>query len=246
MMKRLYILNTCASNATQNCSWRPRDLHINGALIKEQHDVKCVCLFTNQSRGGQPKKTYTGKGRPKNPDRKSHFSSLQSQMEDQKFPVIGIDCNFCPTSEVFNCKICTHFLKLPVALPCEHIFCLQCVKGICDKEQQNKYICPICTVPFKFVQVEQVKDYFMETLLTSSLQCNTCNEIVTLPNVTANMHTCDPDAVTKGIHKFLGTPLTTPLSPTLEKLGTHILKSKLTQSADHMSASFKTGGQVSI
>lgn len=149
----------------------------------------CI-LFSKQSKGGRPTKPYTGKGRPKKPEStvESHFSSSLSQMEDRQFPVLGNDCNFSSTSEVFNCKVCTHFLKLPVALPCEHTFCLECVKGICEKKHKNKNMCPLCNLPFQFVQVEHVKDYYLETVLTSRLQCNTCSEIVTQMQLRTSTH----------------------------------------------------------
>lgn len=52
-------------------------------------------------------------------------------------------------------------------------------------------------------------------------------------------HSCTQDALS-----ILQRPLDEPLTPAMEAIGSHILKSKLKQSGDGATASFKTGGQV--
>ena len=200
-----------------------------------------VCmLFTQQSKGGRPKKTNTGAGRPKQVETPTtHFDMLRSNMEERNLPKLTESSKFAPTSDMFKCPICRHFLRWPVAIPCEHVYCLQCVETM---EQKHTNQCTVCGVKYSFREVQLVKGHFMETLISSGLKCNKCNEVVSLTEL--SLHECDPDSITKGIETFLKTPLTSPLTSTLEKLGTHILKTKLAQSTDHVSATFKTGGQV--
>ncbi|KAJ8018004.1 hypothetical protein HOLleu_44242 [Holothuria leucospilota] len=53
-------------------------------------------------------------------------------------------------------------------------------------------------------------------------------------------HDCQSD-----IEKMMSRPLDAPPTPSMEALGSHILKTKLQQSEDGMAVSFKTGGLVS-
>ncbi|KAK7884359.1 hypothetical protein WMY93_027482 [Mugilogobius chulae] len=47
--------------------------------------------------------------------------------------------------EAFFCSICLELLKDPVTVPCGHSYCLSCVQGHWDKEDQKKlYSCPEC------------------------------------------------------------------------------------------------------
>lgn len=53
-------------------------------------------------------------------------------------------------------------------------------------------------------------------------------------------HTCLEDEAME----ILSHPLGEPLTPLMEAIGSHIVKSKLAQSADGITASFQTRGQV--
>lgn len=158
--------------------------------------VCAVCtIFEQQSKGGRPKKPTTGAGRPKRLETlDTHFGALKAQM--RTLPEINNIDKFSPTSDIFNCKICKNLLRLPVALPCNHVYCLQCISTVCNNEQTT-FQCPLCVSKFGFKQVEVVKDYFLECFTTSSLKCKTCNLVVPLKE--ANQHKCDPDSLTKGI-----------------------------------------------
>ncbi|CAJ1064610.1 finTRIM family%2C member 82 [Xyrichtys novacula] len=51
--------------------------------------------------------------------------------------------------DYFNCSVCLNLLKDPVAIPCGHSFCMDCISGYWNEaDYTGIYICPQCKITF--------------------------------------------------------------------------------------------------
>ncbi|XP_042284238.1 uncharacterized protein LOC121908364 [Thunnus maccoyii] len=102
--------------------------------------------------------------------------SLRGEMAQQGAQLDG--AKFC-------CSICLDLLKDPVAIPCGHSYCMSCIKGFWDEEDEKKiHSCPQCRQTFTsrpvLVKNTMLAD-LMEELKKTGLQAAPADHCYTGP-----------------------------------------------------------------
>ncbi|XP_076127559.1 tripartite motif-containing protein 16-like isoform X2 [Alosa pseudoharengus] len=103
----------------------------------------------------------------------------------------AISCN----QELFTCPICLDLLKDPVTIPCGHNYCMGCIKGCWDQEdQKGVYSCPQCRQTFNSRPVLNKNNVVAE--LVEQLRKTRIQTVVPAPVVCAGAGDVDCDVCT--------------------------------------------------
>ena len=206
--------------------------------------------------GRKKKQKRTGVGRPRiTPAYVEHFSSLPPS------PTVSRDkiSNFEPLSStaLIECKICTQLLDNALETPCMHLFCSGCLTAHYKSFREPSAPCPVCQVPVHFESITAPRGYFADLFFSTAMKCTACKVHVTVGEISTHVCSVNPPTVSiadkivqpsttqSEVTQMLLRPLTAPLTPQMEALGAHILKTKLAQSADGLTTQYSTGGLVS-
>ncbi|XP_071944865.1 uncharacterized protein [Antedon mediterranea] len=205
---------------------------------------------TIQSKGGRPRKRKCGLGAETYNQNKitknnivDHFSSIMCQQ------LIKIPSSFSLVTigslDAFTCCFCQSVCISPVALPCNHVSCKACIQS-CFVDV-DKTVCPKCNFDVHFSSVTSVPALFIECYLSCKVVCKSCRCVIQCRE--CNVHVCvrDHDYYCASpnqmdpIAEMLTRPLDAPLTPNMEKIGRHIIKSKLNQSKDGTTTFYDNG-----
>ena len=214
-----------------------------------------VCTTsTKMSVGGRPSKKKSP-GRPRI-DRSLH-ATLDTLNGNSRVADIDIDNEDSfkerfgvATDSQFCCRICECVFVCPVSTPCEHLFCMSCVRTLFMADFRVHISCPICHSQVHFQSLTPAPTYFHNILKKSDVSCKQCNINLTYDRATQHSH---PSSTTStvthdhNLHKHTTNNLIKQLTPQQkEEIGTVILREKLLTSNDGATAVFRTRGQVSI
>lgn len=192
-----------------------------------------VCTrWEQQSKGGHPKKRKYNHP----PDHQPCDIPFSKLSPGPKAPTLESHFQLEIPDEL-RCGFCASLSDEALESSCGHLFCLQCTKR--EYEKKRTSTCNICNQKFSMNKMVSPKEY-LHRLMNSLLpvKCTKCKS--TMPIKDVQNHTCLEDEAME----ILSHPLEEPLTPLMEAIGSHIVKSKLAQSADGITASFQTRGQV--
>ncbi|RWR99599.1 RING finger protein nhl-1-like protein [Dinothrombium tinctorium] len=61
------------------------------------------------------------------------------------------------------CRICYDKMVRPFTLPCQHTFCIECIRKL-SRNQENYGLCPFCSKPFRLPQTVTEYNYVIEDI----------------------------------------------------------------------------------
>lgn len=195
-----------------------------------------VCqMFDEQKKGGRPKK-YRATGRKRKAEDPVEVIKL---LETGPSSSIHNSEKFTANSEsIYNCSICQKLSNHGLESPCGHIFCQACVVKAFQDASSNTIKCK-CSSKIHFTGIKSPQVYFKTGFYRQLTTCTICKASVSLD--AQGHHSCSSE-----IEEILARPLDAPITKSMEQLGTHIMKTKMKQSQDGLSVTYKTGGQVSF
>eukprot|EP00727_Mastigamoeba_balamuthi_P006258 m51a1_g2251 hypothetical protein (145) ;mRNA; r:302550-302984 len=92
-------------------------------------------------------------------------------------------------SEEFVCAVCQDVLAAPRALPCGHVFCADCVRGL----SASTAACPVCRAPFASSDTRSRRDIVARMRKTPPVACRHrgCSARVPLTELREHEDQCD-------------------------------------------------------
>ena len=88
---------------------------------------------------------------------------------------------------IYDCAICMDTQRNPHELPCQHVFCLGCIKEHIGTAGREDAKCPVCRAPCGNAPLRRAKDYEKRKKLLA--QC-ACGAQVRLLELRAHTDTC--------------------------------------------------------
>ncbi|KAJ8018657.1 V(D)J recombination activating protein 1 [Holothuria leucospilota] len=203
---------------------------VNWAAHPRTGPCKVCNEWANQCKGGgnmNKRRNYN------NPAQPAKRPALPSDINPgPKIPHLDPRFEF-EVLEEFRCGICGALADEALKSTCDHLLCLKCLQNVTEDSVQ----CKMCSKSFPISDGRSLDTYLQNVATILSIKCSMCK--TSMPIRDSVKHSCTQDALS-----ILQRPLDEPLTPAMEAIGSHILKSKLKQSDDGATVSFKTGGQV--
>ena len=137
------------------------------------------------------------------------------------------------------CGLCDRVVSCPVETPRNHFFCVACIVSFFFSA---KNACPTCHTSIHYTQVTPVPDYVHSLLSDLHAICLRCN--IKINHTGIRNHICQDTL--KADHSYCKkqSPSCSLTPSERELIGTQVLMTKMSQSADGKTAVFKTSGKV--
>lgn len=234
----------------------PRFCHRCYTLLKKRKESKVEITWVSHKRTGSCESCHhydetTKKGRSKKiksggRPQKSVSSIVTEYFQDLVGGSGSVNDNrptlsnrFLVKHSFLVCGLCDRVVSCPVETPCHHFFCVACIVSFFVSAKNP---CPTCHTSIHYTQLTPAPDYIHSLLSDLHATCLHCN--IHINNTGIHNHVCQDTL--KADHSYCKTPSPScSLTPSQrEIIGTEVLINKMSQSADGLTATFKTSGKV--